>query len=230
MADHISIENVKLASEEHRADRRRFLKYAAGAAVVVAAAAAGYYALTPPPAPSPQTRAATTPTTSVPPPVATSTTEIHTGLTVTSEAFANGERLPPKYTCDGQGISPPVNWSGAPQETRTYALILDDLNAPGGIFTHWVIFNIPAQESGLQEDVPSVPTLPNGAIQGRNSAGKIGYVAPCPPSGTHHYVFHLYALDLVLDLQPGAAKQDVLKAMQGHIMAEGQLTGLYGKG
>lgn len=144
MRDDISIGNVKNVSEEKGADRRRFLKYTAGAVVLAAAAATGYYALTTQPAPAPTTTAAITPTTTVPPPSVTiPTTEVHIGLAVTSQAFGNGERIPSKYTCDGEDISPPISWSGAPEETRSYALIVDDVDAPAGTFTHWVIFNIP---------------------------------------------------------------------------------------
>ena len=234
MPDDISTENVKNLSEEKRADRRRFLKYSGGAVLLAAAAAAGYYALTLASAPAPTTTAAkTTPVTPAaslsPLPATRSTAEIHTGLKVTSQAFGNGGRIPSKYACDGENISPPVSWSGAPEETRSYGLVMDDLDAPMGAFTHWVIFNVPAMESGLEENVPAVGTLYNGAIQGRNGFGKIGYDGPCPPSGTHRYVLHLYALNTLLNLQPGASKQDVLKAMEGHILAEAEFAGLYSR-
>jgi Raf kinase inhibitor-like YbhB/YbcL family protein len=228
---------MKNASEEKTADRRGFMKYSAAAVIAAAAAGVGYYALTSPPASSPtsvlasaSTTRLTPRTTTVQPPAATSTTGTQTGLTVTSQAFRNGERIPSKYTCDGESVSPPIGWSGTPQETRSYALIMEDPDAPAGAFTHWVIFNIPAEEIGLQENVRNVTTLSTGAIQGSNGAGKIGYAGPCPPSGVHHYVFHVYALDTLLELQTGATKQNVLKAMEGHVLAEGQLTGLYSRG
>jgi Raf kinase inhibitor-like YbhB/YbcL family protein len=151
------------------------------------------------------------------------------GLMLMSQAFKNGEPIPSKYACDGEDISPPISWSGAPQQTRSYALIVDDVDTPMGKFTHWVIFNIPAVESSLEEGVPTVGTLSNGATQGRNGFGKIGYGGPCPPSGTHRYVFHLYALDTLLSVQAGITEHDVLEAMKGHVLAEGELTGLYSR-
>lgn len=160
----------------------------------------------------------------------TATNQIQTTVTLTSPAFRNGERIPSKYTCDGANISPQLSWSGAPGGTKVFALIMDDLDAPTGIFTHWVIFNIPGTDSGVQENVPAGGTLPNGAVQGKGSFGRIGYAGPCPPSGTHRYVFHLYALDTPLNLPSGATKQEVLKAIEGHILAEAVLTGLYSKG
>jgi Raf kinase inhibitor-like YbhB/YbcL family protein len=151
-------------------------------------------------------------------------------MLITSSAFKDGERIPSKYTCDGYGISPPVIWNGVPAGTLTLALIVEDVDAPAGVFTHWVIFNISSSTSGLQEGNPSFPLeLPSGAIQGKNSLGNVGYVGPCPPSGTHRYVFHLYALDTQLNLPSEATRQDLLNAMQGHVLAEGQLTGLYSR-
>jgi Raf kinase inhibitor-like YbhB/YbcL family protein len=208
-------------------DRRRFLKYTASAVVVAAAAAAGYYTLTSRPTPKPSTSATPTMLT---PATTKGTTEVRMGLMVTSQAFESGESIPSKYACDGEDVSPPISWSGAPERTRSYALIVNDIDAPMGEFTHWVIFNIPAAESGLQEGVPTVEMLSNGAIQGRNGFGKVGYGGPCPPSGTHRYVFHLYALDMLLSLQAGVLKRDVLDVMKGHVLDEAELTGLYSRG
>lgn len=163
----------------------------------------------------------TTPTTAV--------TQLPTGIVLTSSVFQEGGRIPSKYTCDGNGTSPPLAWSGAPKGTKSIALIVDDPDTPRGIFTHWVIFNIPATSNSLSENVPASGILPNGATQGSNSGGRIGYTGPCPPSGTHHYEFHLYALDTQLNLQAGATKQDLLTAMTNHILAEAKLTGLYSK-
>jgi Raf kinase inhibitor-like YbhB/YbcL family protein len=151
------------------------------------------------------------------------------GLIVMSQAFKNGEPIPSMYACDGEDVSPPISWSGAPQQTRSYGLIVDDIDAPMGKFAHWMIFNIPAAESSLEERVPTLGTLSNGAIQGRNGFDKIGYAGPCPPSGTHRYVFHLYALDTLLSVQAGFVEHDVLEAMKGHVLAEGELTGLYSR-
>jgi Raf kinase inhibitor-like YbhB/YbcL family protein len=155
------------------------------------------------------------------------TTQNQSGMTLTSSAFNNGEQIPTKYGCDGEKISPPLAWANAPAGTRSFLLIVDDPDAPRGTFTHWVIFNIPASVTSLPEDVPTNPTLSNGATQGQNGAGRIGYTSPCPPSGTHRYMFQLYALDTQLTLAPGATKQDVLDAMQGHIIGQTILTGLY---
>jgi len=160
---------------------------------------------------------------------ATTVTQLPTGMVLTSPVFQEGGRIPSGYTCDGIGISPPLAWSGAPEGTKSVALIIDDPDAPRGIFTHWVIFNIPATDNRLSENVPPSGILSNGATQGSNSGGRIGYTSPCPPSGTHHYVFHLYALDTRLNLQAGATKQDLLIAIAGHILAEAQLTGLYSR-
>lgn len=165
----------------------------------------------------------------MPPTPATETGETRMAMAIASQAFRNGERIPARYTCDGEDISPPLSWSGAPKETKTYALIMDDPDAPGGVFTHWVIFNMPASETSLLEDVPKSRTLASGAVQGRNDFGRNGYGGPCPPSGTHRYRFHLYALDTQLDLSPTATKHDVLRAIKGHVLAEGELTGLYSR-
>ena len=218
---------MKNVRKEKRADRRRFLKYTASAVVVVAAAVGGYYALTAPTAFAPTT---TVPPVTLTPRISERTTEVGAGLMVTSQAFKSGESIPSKYACDGEDVSPPISWSGTNEQIESYALIVTDLDAPTGSFTHWVIFNIPATDNSLQEGVPSVGTLSNGAIQGRNGFGKIGYGGPCPTSGTHRYVFHLYALDTLLSLQAGASQGDVLEAMSGHVLAEGELTGLYSRG
>jgi len=145
-----------------------------------------------------------------------------------STAFQEGNRIPAKYTCQGQDISPELTWSGVPEETQSLALIVDDPDAPGGVFTHWVLFNIPPGSRELSEAVPSQAQLPNRALQGRNDFGTIGYGGPCPPPGRpHRYQFTLYALDQALDLKVGASKKQVLNAMQGHVLAQGQLTGTY---
>lgn len=147
-------------------------------------------------------------------------------LSVSSTAFQEGERIPAKYTCQGQDISPPLALSGTPEGTKTLALIMDDPDAPGGVFTHWVIFNLPPDS--LPEAVPTEPQLPSGALQGRNDFGKIGYGGPCPPPGSpHRYRFTLYALDKQLDLKAGSSKQQVLGAMRGHTLDQGQLAGTY---
>ena len=149
-------------------------------------------------------------------------------LPVSSSAFREGDRIPTKYTCEGQDISPPLAWSEPPAGTQSFALIVDDPDAPGGVFTHWVLFNIPPDSCELPEAVPAQSQLPSGALQGKNDFGKIGYGGPCPPPGRpHRYQFTLYALDRLLDLKAGASKRQVLEAMQGHILAQGQLTGMF---
>jgi len=153
-----------------------------------------------------------------------------TMLNVTSPAFPDGGRIPVRYTADGDDLSPPLSWSHAPAGTSEFALICEDPDAPGGTFTHWVIYDIPSNYDHLDDGMMQVAELDNGAMQGKNSFGKIGYGGPAPPRGKpHHYIFRIYALDAKLDLPAGIAKDELLKAMQGHIMAEGCLTGLYGR-
>ncbi|MGB9770444.1 MAG: YbhB/YbcL family Raf kinase inhibitor-like protein [Candidatus Kapaibacteriota bacterium] len=146
-----------------------------------------------------------------------------------SSAFENAGFIPRKYTCDGENVSPPLNWKNLPPGTKSLAIINDDPDAPMGTWVHWVIYNIPATSSGLPENVKPQEKLPDGTLQGKNSWGRIGYGGPCPPSGTHRYYFKIYALDKMLDLKPGATKEQVLKAMQGHILAEGAFYGKYSR-
>ncbi len=148
-------------------------------------------------------------------------------IKVSSTVFKDGEMIPKKYTCDGVEVSPGLSWSGIPREAKSIALISEDPDSPAGIWTHWVVFNIPPGESALQEGVPSTETLPNGARQGVNGSSKIGYDGPCPPSGTHRYYFKVYALDTMLDLKPGITRKALLAAMDGHIIGQGQLMGKY---
>jgi Raf kinase inhibitor-like YbhB/YbcL family protein len=151
-----------------------------------------------------------------------------TSFILTSTAFTDGATIPVKYTCDGQSISPALNWGNDPAGTASLALILEDPDAPVKNFTHWVIFNLPPDLSGLPEAVPGDGTLAGGVVQGKNGGGGIGYFGPCPPKGpAHHYVFNLYAVDKSLDLAAGATKDEVRQAMEGHILAQGQLVGLY---
>lgn len=151
-------------------------------------------------------------------------------LDLTSSAFAPGAKIPPHHTCSAADVSPPLSWSEPPAGTQSFALIMDDPDAPGGTWTHWVIFDLPAQTRSLDENVEKIKELPNGARQGRNDFGKFGYGGPCPPPGKpHRYFFKLYALDRKLALIPGATKENVEKAMQGHILAEGELMGRFGR-
>jgi hypothetical protein len=140
-------------------------------------------------------------------------------LKIYSSAFEDGGMIPSKYTCDGADISPPLAWSGLPEGTKSIAIINDDPDAPMGTWVHWVIYNIPPTAQGLAEDIKRVEKLPDGTLQGKNSWGRIGYGGPCPPGGTHRYFFKIYALDKMLNLKPGATKEELLTAMKGHILA-----------
>ncbi len=147
---------------------------------------------------------------------------------ITSPAFEEGQPIPVTFTCDGQDISPPLAWSSPPAGTRTLALIMDDPDAPAGTWVHWIIFNIPATTAELAQAIPSIPQLDNGAIQGINSWGRVGYGGPCPPRGQQHrYFFKLYALDTSLTLKGPPTKSALLQAMEGHILGQTQLMGVY---
>lgn len=149
-------------------------------------------------------------------------------LSLYSSSFKEGDKIPVKYTCDGQNTSPPLSWDEQQQQTQALTLIMDDPDAPSGVFTHWVLFNIPANTWHLAEGVPPSEQLENGALQGKNGGGRFGYTCPCPPRGpAHRYVFTLYALDRRLDLKAGASKSQVLDAMKGHVLAQHQLVGTY---
>jgi len=145
-------------------------------------------------------------------------------LTLTSDAFANGQSIPAKYSCVGKNISPAITWDEPPAGTKSFALIVDDPDAPMGTWVHWVLFNLPANARSLQENADS-----SAMSAGKNSSGNLRYDGPCPPSGTHRYYFKLYALDTTIGLQPGATKEQVLKEMKGHILAQGELMGTFSK-
>ncbi len=151
-------------------------------------------------------------------------------IKIKSPAFVPGGKIPGKYTCDGMDISPPLAWTSGPEGTKTFALICDDPDAPMGTWVHWVLFNLPADIIELRENVPPERELESGAKQGMNDFRKIGYGGPCPPGGTHRYYFKLYALDTEINLEAGATKSELLKAMEDHILAEGQLMGKYERG
>lgn len=149
-------------------------------------------------------------------------------IEVTSTAFQKGESIPKQHTGDGVDQSPPLHWSEPPSGTKSIALICDDPDAPRGTWVHWVLFNVPPQTRELEENVPTTATLGNGAKQGNNDFGNIGYGGPAPPKGKpHRYFFKLYALGVTVDLPTGATKAELEKAMKGHILAEGQLMGTY---
>jgi Raf kinase inhibitor-like YbhB/YbcL family protein len=149
-------------------------------------------------------------------------------MRLTTTAFQPGGDIPAMYTCDGSDASPALAWDGAPAATKTFALIVDDPDAPAGDWVHWVVFNLPAATHALPGGLAHSAALPSGGRQGRNDFGKVGYGGPCPPRGAaHHYRFSLYALDAGLDLPPGATKADLQMAMRDHVLAQAELVGLY---
>lgn len=148
-------------------------------------------------------------------------------MKITSTAFEEGDLIPRQYTCDGEDISPPLEWADLPEGTQSLALICDDPDAPSGTWVHWVVFNLPADAAGLPERVPMEPEIGNGGRQGRNDFRRIGYGGPCPPGGTHRYYFKLYALDAFLDEDPGITRDELLEAMEGHILVKSELMGRY---
>ncbi|KPK94975.1 MAG: hypothetical protein AMJ88_02560 [Anaerolineae bacterium SM23_ 63] len=149
------------------------------------------------------------------------------GFMLSSTSFTEGDPIPQRYSCDGEDISPPMQWTDPPEDTVSFALIVDDPDAPVGTWVHWVLYNLPADTRSLPEAFPSDADLPDGGKNGENSWGRLGYGGPCPPGGTHRYFFKLYALDLMLDIAAGATKDQLLQAMEGHILAESDLMGTY---
>jgi Raf kinase inhibitor-like YbhB/YbcL family protein len=149
---------------------------------------------------------------------------------IASASFSPGGSIPKKFTCDGPDTSPQLSWKDAPAQTQTFALIVDDPDAPVGTWVHWVLYNLPANSKELTEGVEKQEQLSNGALQGRNDFRKIGYGGPCPPPGNpHRYYFKLYALDSKLNLKAGATKAEVESAMKGHILGQTELIGRYGR-
>jgi len=148
-------------------------------------------------------------------------------ITLTSPSFEEGEMIPVQYTCDGKNISPALNWKNIPDSTKSLALIVEDPDAPGQTWIHWVLYNIPPSVTELPENTSADKKLKNGAVNGTSSFRKLGYGGPCPPSGTHRYFFRIYALNTMLNLDPGATKTELVDAMKGHILSEGQLMGRY---
>jgi Raf kinase inhibitor-like YbhB/YbcL family protein len=147
-----------------------------------------------------------------------------------SPSFQEGETIPRQFTGDGKDTSPPLRWADPPEGTKSFALICDDPDAPRGTWTHWLLFNLPPDRRELQEGMPARESLPGGAKQGKTDFGKIGYGGPAPPAGKpHRYYFRLYALDAELELPAGASREQLLAAMKGHVLAEGQLMARYGR-
>ncbi len=152
-----------------------------------------------------------------------------TTFQISSPAFSHKGNIPAKYTCSGENVSPAINWENAPTGTVSYTLIMDDPDAPLGTWVHWIYFNIPANVTGLEEDIYHLGKVENGTVTGVNSGGKKEYSGPCPPTGQHRYFFKLYALDTSLEISGSATKAELIKAMQGHILAQTELMGLYKK-
>jgi hypothetical protein len=149
-------------------------------------------------------------------------------IILTTTAFAEGQPIPRRHAFDDQNLSPALHWTGVPSAAKSLALICDDPDAPMGTWVHWVIYDLPPGTAGLAEDVAKSAELVNGAKQGMNDYKSIGYGGPCPPPGKpHRYFFKLYALDAITGLKSGATKNDLLKAMDAHVIAEGQLMGTY---
>lgn len=150
-----------------------------------------------------------------------------TPMNLESTAFVAGREIPPRYTCDGENRSPALAWDVPPEGTGSLALIVEDPDAPGGTFVHWLVYNLPPETRSLPEGATTDSRWANGALQGKNDFGKVGYGGPCPPRGTHRYFFRLYALGSPLSLPPEASKGEVLKAMQGKVLGQGELMGRY---
>lgn len=153
-------------------------------------------------------------------------------LEITSPAFKNNENVPVRYTCQGEDISPALQWSGAPNQTKSFVLIVDDPDAPSGDWVHWLVYGIPAQINSFRENESQLITfeksITNTIKQGRNSGEEVAYGGPCPPPGKpHRYFFKLYCLDTVLYLNSGLTKYQLLRAIEGHVLEKAQLIGLY---
>jgi Raf kinase inhibitor-like YbhB/YbcL family protein len=151
-----------------------------------------------------------------------------TPFQIVSKSFPKEGNIPAKYTCSGSNVSPDVAWTGAPAATKAFALVLDDPDAPGGTFLHWLIFNIPGTVARLRPAIPKDPEMKDGTRQGKNDFDKLGYDGPCPPPGApHRYVFHLYALSAPLNMKAGDTRRQLGMAMAGKVLAEAQLTGKF---
>ena len=146
-----------------------------------------------------------------------------------SKAFKHEGTIQDLYTCKGKNISPPLIWVNPPEETKSYALIMEDLDTPLFTFTHWVIYNIPATKRELSKAIRNEIILPDGIIQGKNGMRQTGYMGPCPPWGKHRYSFTIYSLNAVLKADPDINKKKLLKAIENHVLAKANLIGYYSK-
>jgi Raf kinase inhibitor-like YbhB/YbcL family protein len=144
-----------------------------------------------------------------------------------SRSFGEGESIPSKFTCDGANVSPQLSWNCSVEGVKTFVLIVEDPDAPSGNFTHWLVYNIPADVNLLMENSTPTKNVRDEVLMGTNDFGRIGYGGPCPPSGTHHYYFRMYGLNTAVHLDSGATKREVLKKMEGHIIARAELMGTY---
>ena len=150
-------------------------------------------------------------------------------LEVTSNAIKPEEMIPQKYTCDGENVSPSLSWANVPSGTKELVLICDDPDAPMGTWVHWVVYGMPPNMTSLPENIAKTDTV-SGFKQGKNSFGKVGYGGPCPPNGpAHRYFFKLYAIDKTMEIKPEATKDEIMKAIAGHVLAQGELMGRYGR-
>jgi Raf kinase inhibitor-like YbhB/YbcL family protein len=143
-------------------------------------------------------------------------------MKIESPVFEDKQLIPSKYTCDGENINPPLIISGVPEGTKSMVLIIDDPDAPSGIWVHWTVWNIGAGVKEIPEN-----SCPRGSMEGMNDSDRTGYIGPCPPSGTHRYFFKVYALDTILDLESSARANDIVASMEGKVLADAQLVGLY---
>jgi hypothetical protein len=149
-------------------------------------------------------------------------------IEITSEAFVNGARIPDEYTCKGANLSPPLSFGAFPEGTQSIVVICDDPDAPSGLFTHWILYNIPKSVTMIPKGVPKKPVLIDGSRHGTNSYGRMEYSGPCCPVGTtHHYHFEIYALESLLALRAPVTRKDIGRAMEGHVLGKGMLTGLF---
>lgn len=150
-------------------------------------------------------------------------------ITIESRDFKEGEPIPSKFTCEGSNISPQLSWTCETEGVKTYVLIVEDPDSPSGNFTHWIVYNIPSRVNSLMQNSTPTKNVPDEILMGTNDFGRIGYGGPCPPSGIHRYFFRMYGLNTAVHLDSGATKREVLKKMEGHIIARGELMGTYQK-
>lgn len=162
-----------------------------------------------------------------PPPVGTPLGGFAPSIPLTSQAFVSGQPIPQQHSCDGADVSPPLQWGDSLPDVKSFALVVDDADAPGGSYVHWVVYNLPAIARSLPEGVRPDIEIEGGGVQGSNSSNVMGYSGPCPPAGNHRYYFKLYALSSTVDLPIGATKSQLEEAMTGHILAYGELMGTF---